>query len=366
MKYIYLSVLCLFLCNFSDLDASRVNREYDADHSAVRYIGRTLVHADHSVSFDWVGTYLEMRMSGSELSLRVSDTGTSYYNVFVDGNLQNVVKVCGTDTIINFLSHLKRSFHSVRIQKRTEGEFGKTTIHKFILSAAGRMEAEPVVRTRHIVFIGNSLTCGYGSEGKHYTEPFKLETENCYWSFSNIIPRYFNADYTLIAHSGKGVVRNYGDSVRVSAVTMTDKMLQTFDEDPDIKWNFRTCSPDLVVINLGTNDFSLEPHPYKSEFVKAYQRMIQNIRTGYGDIPVLCIYANTIPAPVLSYYEETVRQLNDKKVYLFQLKHDIMNTSTDWGANWHPNYEGHKKIAMSIIPYISTIMNWNLDKTTIE
>lgn len=365
MKYSYLYALCLLICSVSMVNARTMKNEYDANHSSVRYIGRTLVE-DGSVSFDWVGIYFEMRMSGGKLSLRVTDKGTSFYNVFVDGHLHNVVKVCGTDTVINFISDISRDFHSVRVQKRTEGEFGKTTIHKFILSSSGRLKAEPKKKTRHIEFIGNSLTCGYGAEGRNYDEPFKLETENCYWSFSNIISRYFDADYTLIAHSGRGIVRNYGDSVRVSAVTMTDKMLQTFDENPDIKWNFKSYLPDLVVINLGTNDFSLEPHPYKSEFVKAYIRMIHNIRTHYGNVPVLCIYANTITAPVLSYYEEAIRQINDKKVYLFQLKQDLMNDSTDWGACWHPNYIGHKKIAMSLIPYISTIMNWNMAKAVIE
>ena len=74
--------------------------------------------------------------------------------------------------------------------------------------------------SRHIEFIGNSLTCGYGVEGKDRSEPYKAETENCNLSYATIIARYFNADYTLIAHSGRGVVRNYGDSVRISAVTM--------------------------------------------------------------------------------------------------------------------------------------------------
>ena len=366
MKNIVVCLLCLSCLSFVSLNATNRVREYDANHPSIRYTGRYLEGTDHSVTFDWVGTYFETRLSGGELSLKVSDKGTSYYNVFVDDNLHNVVKVCGSDTIIKFISQVDKKYHRVRIQKRTEGEFGMTTIHKFILPISGKLEKDPIKRTRHIEFIGNSLTCGYGSEGKHYTEPFKLETENCFWSFSNIIPRYFNADYTLIAHSGKGVVRNYGDSVRVSAVTMTDKMLQTLDENPQEKWNFKTYSPDLVVINLGTNDFSLEPQPYKSEFVKAYSRMIHNIREGYGNIPVLCVYANTIPAPVFSFYEEAVRQLNDKNVYLFQLKSDIMNTSTDWGANWHPNYAGHKKIAMSLIPYISTIMNWDLDNKEIK
>mgnify|MGYP000565073380 CR=1 FL=1 len=48
--------------------------------------------------------------------------------------------------------------------------------------------------------------------------------------------------------------------------------------------------PDLVVINLGSNDFSTEPHPYKREFVKAYMQIIAQLREHYGNIPILCLY----------------------------------------------------------------------------
>ena len=104
---------------------------------------------------------------GSEMCIRdssliVSETGTSYYNVFVDDELHRVVKVCGTDTLINVVSVIDKRLHSLRMQKRSEGEFGKTTIHRFVLSASGQLQASPTVRTRHIEFIGNSLTCGYG------------------------------------------------------------------------------------------------------------------------------------------------------------------------------------------------------------
>ena len=146
-----------------------------------------------------------------------------------------------------------------------------------------------------------------------------------------MIARYYDADYTLIAHSGRGAARNYGDSVRVSKVTMKDRMLNTFDEDLTHKWNFKGYRPDLVVINLGSNDFSTEPHPYKSEFTKAYKQILAQLREHYGDIPILCIYR-----------------------------------TTDLGAAWHPGYSGHKKMAMWMIPYISTIMGWDLTDRVIE
>ena len=170
--------------------------------------------------------------------------------------------------------------------------------------------------SRHIEFIGNSLTCGYGVEGKDRSEPYKAETENCNLSYATIIARYFNADYTLIAHSGRGVVRNYGDSVRISAVTMKDRMLNTFDMNLDKKWDFKTYKPDLVVVNLGTNDFSTNIYPLEDEFIHAYKLLISRLRTNYGDVPILCISPAIAQRQIVQYMERMRKDLNDKKVYI--------------------------------------------------
>ncbi len=343
------------------------NTVLNANDPAIRYTGRTQVLPDGSVAFDWSGTYLETRLQSRNLDLKVSDTKTNYYDVFIDGKLHKVVKTCGTDTVINFVSGLDRRPHSLRIQKRSEGEAGKTTFHNFILDKNGSLSEEPRTRTRHIEFIGNSLTCGFGTEGENRDEPYKVETENCNLSYSTIIPRYFNADYTLIAHSGRGAVRNWGDSVRVSRTTMKDKMMQTFDEDTLPKWDFAAgYRPDLVIINLGSNDFSLEPQPYKSEFVKAYTQILKQIREGYGNVPVICVYSCTVPAPVYSYFEAALAEMNDPDIHLVSLPAGLLNTTTDLGSVWHPNYNGQRKMAMVLIPQIATIMDWEITGAPVE
>ena len=171
------------------VNAKSTDRELRSDDAAVRYTGRTQVSDDGSVTFDWVGTYFETKLTGGRLAVRLSETGISYYNVFVNGKLHRTVKACGRDTVIDFVSGVSRGVHALRIQKRTEGEFGKTTIHRFILPVSGFLQKENRQRNRHIEFIGNSLTCSYGTEGRHPDEPFKLETENCNLSFSTIISR---------------------------------------------------------------------------------------------------------------------------------------------------------------------------------
>lgn len=362
MKFIY--TLFLF---FSASVCMVSAHDYAANDAAIRYTGRTKSFADGSVSFDWAGVYLETKFTGGRLDIRLTERGVSYYNVYVDGKKHGVVKSCGTDTLINFVEGVSRGEHALRLQKRSEGEYGRTTFHTFVLPRNGKLSPHPVTRSRFIEFIGNSLTCGFGSEGKDKTEPFKVETENCALSFSNIIARYFNADYALTAHSGRGVVRNYGDTSRCSQVTMREKMLQTFDEEPTEPWDFKNgYRPDLVVINLGTNDFSTEPHPYQTEFVAAYKQILTQLRQNYGnDVPILCLYSCTMGALVYHFYEAVMQVMNDKNIYLLRLRDDLLNQESDLGGAYHPSYQGYKKMAMSMIPFISTITGWGMEHTEI-
>ena len=168
--------------------------------------------------------------AGGSLAMRVSDTKKNYYNLTVDGRDAGVVTTFGTDSVVVLAEKLGRGEHTVRMQKRTEGEQGRTTIHAFLLDRGGRLLPASPAPGRHIEFIGNSLTCGYGTEGLSKDEPFKPQTENCNKAYACIIARYFGADYTLIAHSGRGAARNYGDKNTTSQNTMADRIANTFDE----------------------------------------------------------------------------------------------------------------------------------------
>ena len=82
------------------------------------------------------------------------------------------------------------------------------------------------------------------------------------------------------------------------------------------------------MINLGSNDFSTEPHPSREEFAAAYTRILRTLRDAYGDTPpILCV------APRV-------------------------------GA--HPNYTGQRKLAMLLIPYVSTLTGWEAEAKPIE
>lgn len=351
----------MFFCNLSSFGQYKKTQKIPANAAAIAYYGRTINTPNGEVTFDWPGTYFEFVLTGESCWIKASDKGESFYNVFVDHKLTQEIRIAGKDTVINIAAKLARNKkHLIRVQRRSEAEFGCTTIQNIMVDATSRVEANPEKRKRFIEFIGDSYTVGYGTDGKDRNEPFSVKTENADKTYACILSRYFNADYALIAHSGRGAVRNYGDSVTTSKHTMRDYMRYTLDSDPSTIYTFTQYKPDLVVVKLGINDFSTQPQPSQKEFTDAYKRIIAQVREGYGpDVPILCV-APAVTGPVKPYIDSVLVDLNDPHLFATASLQGVMNFDSDLGAGWHPGFSGHQKMALFITPYVSTITGWPL------
>lgn len=334
-----------------------------ATDPAIRFVGRAAAGADGSLSFDWSGSHFTFRFEGRHCAMRASDSGRNYFNVFVDGRPHGTIAAAGADSTIVLAEGLPRGRHTVVVQKRTEGEQGRTTLRG--IETDGPLLAAPATPGRHIEFIGDSHTCGYGTEGKSAREPFTPQTENCDLAWGCITARCFDADYTLIAHSGQGVVRNWGDEKEVSDTTMRERFVRTFDMDPASRWDFKGYKPDIVVIKLGSNDFSTDLTPSREAFNASYARLLDRLRAGYGPVPVLCV-APSDNLTILGYLEIFQRERNDPNLHLTAMLPGITDWDRDMGANFHPNHRGQRKMALSVIPYIATITGWEIPDRTIE
>ena len=365
MKQKYGLLLALLLPVFSAFATSFSKQRLW--QSNVVYVGRTQTLADGSVSYNWVGTYLETQFSGSSIAMQASAQGKTYHNVMIDGRLVRKILLQGTQPHRIVLAEgLGKGWHTLRLQQCTEGEHGRTTIHGFLLNNGEQLRKVPR-RQRFIEFYGDSYTCGYGTEGTSHDEPFTLETENCNQAYACIIARYFDADYALVAHSGRGILRNYGAPKTQSEGNMFDKHNRLFDADEAPRYDFSAYKPQLVVVNLGTNDFSPLAIPSPEAYVSQYKKLLQSLRTHYGNVPVFCIR----PQSASRYLQLALDLLEretaaDAHVFVSHSMNNIIDDATDYGASWHPNYRGQRKVAMSLIPQIAHIMGWEAPLKVVE
>ena len=365
-------VLTLLLC--MDAGAETIK----GSDGRVTFIGRTEVK-DGAVSFDWTGVYLRVKFQGNSLSFKVSDTKKNYYNVWLDSAMDmepdKVLAVHGSDTTIVIFSadEMKARFgkdrkavrapHQVILQKRTEGEQGVTTVKEFITDGVFLQADAP--KDRIIEYIGDSYTCGYGTEASN-KERFSPETENQNLTYACEAARYFDAEQIVIAHSGMGIARNYNSNV--GGYYMPERYLQTFDTVRETKWDAGSCplKPNLTVIYLGTNDFSTRMQPAERIFVQNYITLLKEVKEYYGEgHPILCM------APKHDVLQETyIRNAIEKSglgnVHFLGLSGSVHDSTTDMGADGHPNYSGHTKLAYTVIPCISTIMGWEMPLKAIK
>ena len=366
-RFALLSLLLLFAFGLSA-------ETIPANDGRVVYIGRTAVEGG-AVSFDWTATTVRIVYSGKTLTMRVSDTHKNYYNMWIDAPTSDepncVIATFGHDSLITLVAvddavnKTRRGRHEVILQKRTEGEQGTTTIFEF---TADRFYPASPLAERQIEFIGDSYTCGYGTESSDRNDPFTPETENCNKTFPAIVARYFGADYVAVAHSGMGIARNYNS--KYSGWCMPERYMQTFDMDSTqaTRWDASKSDfrPAMTVIYLGGNDFSVSMQPKYETFRDQYYKLLREIKANYGeDHPVLCITSKAHEY-LFTYVREMVNTCGMNNVYYLGLCPAMHNSDSDLGASWHPNYIGHQKIAYSVIPYIATITGWVLQDAPVR
>ena len=360
MKRFFLIAAGLLACVLSPAETIK------GSDGKLSYIGRTEESENGSVSFDWSATTVRVAFKGKNLKIKCSDTHKDYFNVWIDKEqgprADFVVTVNSADTVLTLLTTKKTARHTVILQKRTEAEQGTFTLHE--LTTDGTFLEAPAPKARLIEFVGDSYTCGYGVEALHRGDPFLPAEENPSQTYADVLGRLFGAETVHISHSGRGIVRNYGDFNQHE--NMIKLYAQTFDQYKEDAWT-PTYRPDLVVIYLGTNDFSTDKQPNLWAWCNNYRLLLQKIREFHGpDVPILCM-ASPCDEQMDDYVAEAVRRSGVDGVYFAPILSNCYKLDdTDLGAAWHPNYNGHRKVASAVAPYVSTVTGWELPEKFYE
>ncbi|HEY6449028.1 MAG TPA: GDSL-type esterase/lipase family protein [Acidobacteriaceae bacterium] len=234
-----------------------------------------------SLTYQWPGTCFEAAFTGTAVFFA---TGSANEILHVTLDQQPPMPLVKPASGAWQVSGLAAGAHTIRIDVVTESQAAPDTFLGFALPP-GEEPLAPPHRARQIEFIGDSHTVGYGN-----TSPTRDCTEDQVWattdssqSFTALVARHYDADDQNNSISGHGIVRNYngspGDPVPIAwpYVLLDKKHLYN-----DSHWR-----PQVVVIALGTNDFSTPLHaaePWKTraelhaDYEAAYLRFLQTLR----------------------------------------------------------------------------------------
>ncbi len=330
----------------------------------IHYSGRIDTTGTDGADLYWSGTSVRINFEGESIDALLKDRrGDNYYNVIVDDSCIMMIRPGAGKKYYRLLSGLETGKHTVELFRRTEWDRGKTTFYGFRIRGDGKILPDSEPKERKIEFYGNSITAGYAVEDYSGNDSPKGTLTNNYLSYAAITARHFDAEYRCICKSGIGIMISYN-----TTLIMPELYNRLVPDDPASEWDFSVYVPDIVVINLFQNDFSLMNKPERDEFkmkfgttppgddfiIKSYQDFVSDIRYHYPQAHIICVLGNMDVTRKDSkwpgYVEQAVSALNDSLLYTHYFPYK--NTPG------HPNIEEQKEMATSLIQFIDEYIEW--------
>ncbi len=325
----------------------------------VLYIGRFNTSDPAGPKSAWSATTIKANFTGTGISANLVSTGDNWYNVVIDGVVRTPVNVSSdTSGSVTLASGLVPGTHTIEFIRRTEAWVGDVQFRGFTVEN-GELLPPPSLSSRRIEFIGDSITCGYGNEGTSASQHFTTQNENAYLAYGAVTARALGADQFTTAWSGKGVISNYGGDTTDLFPVVYSRILPW---DTTTLWDPSQWIPQVVVINLCTNDFSVAI-PDKTAFTTGYSNFVKQIRNQYSGAHIYCALGPMLSWDSLTsardYITTVVNQLNtagDTKIHFIEFP--IQDGTLGYGEDYHPSVATHAQMATQLTQQIKTDLGW--------
>lgn len=334
------------------------------DINDIRYIN----YSCSGIEFEFIGTSVSVVLCTDNSDWE--DIYKAWVAVFIDDESvpsKRILLDSDEDIYKIFESDILRKV-KLRLMKMSEAAFAKVGIKEIIVE--GEEEIKPTnSKERSIEFIGDSITCGYGIEGVFNTDVFNTTQENPWEAYAAKTARHFNADFNCISWSGIGVISSWTEEdtpniewLMPMLYNYTDASLdKAFAKTEFEVWDNNTYMPQLIVINLGTNDASYTKDIKEriAEFVDEYYKYLKQVRNSNPKAEIICTLGcmghelcPAVETAVTKFKAET----DDGKIHTQFF--EVQLESDGIGSDWHPSLKTQDKMAKNLISKIEEVMKW--------
>ncbi|ACE85322.1 bifunctional acetylxylan esterase/glucomannan deacetylase [Cellvibrio japonicus] len=320
--------------------------------------GRVLVESPAnqpvSYTYSWPAVYFETAFKGQSLTLKFDDD-QNIFRLIVDDKAPVVINKPGkVDYPVESLAPGK---HRVRLEKLTETQSTSGRFLGFYTDPSAKPLALPK-RKRQIEFIGDSFTVGYGntSPSRECTDEELFKTTNSQMAFGPLTAKAFDADYQINASSGFGIVRNYnGTSPDKSLLSLYPYTLN----NPDQLYHNKHWKPQVIVIGLGTNDFSTALNDNErwktrealhADYVANYVKFVKQLHSNNARAQFILMNSDQSNGEIAEQVGKVVAQL--KGGGLHQVEQIVFKGLDYSGCHWHPSANDDQLLANLLITHL--------------
>ena len=200
-----------------------------------------------------------------------------------------------------------------------------------------------------------------------------------------------DADYSLVSYSGFAILSAVSfDGERTPdtalpvfydklGVTAGDGLFSLGTNDFDdgyyelqsTLWDPNEFVPDLIVINLGTNDsfyfYTIAPEnvaPETEVFVQKYEDFLAQLRAIYPNTEILCTYGamgQYIVSDIERAVNNYINKTGDSHVHYYWFNEQNYEKN-GYGADTHPNAQSQRDSANELIEEIEKLYGWKANK----
>jgi hypothetical protein len=250
----------------------------------IAYMGRIEL-SDTRARMGFPGVTIRFAYRGPAPVLKMSgDSSNCFFNLSCNGWNPVVIHLQpGTNEIALPTGAAPSGGWVIELVRRTESWMGTASFDGLLLPKGCELLPPPPWPERKLMFIGDSVTCG------EYDERFPPEndksprTTNAGRSYGMLLARWLNAQVHLVSYGGRGLTRNWNGDTNVNTVAVF--FPRALPDDPASTWDPAKYSPDVIVINDGT-DLDFGPL-VEAKFIDAYAAFVATVRKTYPNAYIL-------------------------------------------------------------------------------
>ena len=169
-----------------------------------------IVHSGSALEFYITGKFAEIILVGDSNIYSDKDLRPRF-GIYINDELFLDSLMNELELHIELFKNEEDNKNKVKIMLLSENKYGGIGIKKVnVYTCSTQKIVEPEKKNNFsIEFIGDSMTCAYGVEGKDQNEHFKTSTENFSKSYAYLASKILNVDYSCVSYSGYGITSGF-------------------------------------------------------------------------------------------------------------------------------------------------------------